>query len=121
MQSGALKFNRQAYDRVVWNQPAKLGVDPQADSAANVQLLSAGLETISNLMQERGIHDWKTQLRQKADEAAFIQELARERGIDPTLISSSLPPGVVSPDEKNQADQKQKQGVKQAAMSPASK
>ena len=121
MQSGALKFNRQAYDRVVWNQPAKLGVDPQADSAANVQLLSAGLETISNLMQERGIHDWKTQLRQKADEAAFIQELARERGIDPTLISSTLPPGVVSPDEKNQADQKQKQGVKQAAMSPASK
>jgi lambda family phage portal protein len=112
MESGRLGFNKQAYDRVIWNQPAKLGVDPQADSAANVQNLSAGLDTYANLLQERGIHDWKAHLAQKADEVAHIQKLAKERGITTLEISSTLPPGVLPPGEQEQADQDKKQKIR---------
>lgn len=112
MNSGRLPFNDQAYTHLTWNRPADLGVDPQRDSAANVQLLSAGLETFQNLMQENGVYDWKNQLTQKANEAAFIKELAEARGISPELISSTLPPGVVSPGEKQKSEESKKQGIR---------
>lgn len=98
MENGFLPFNAEAYDRVSWQRPAELGVDPARDAAANVQLLTSGLDTFQNLYQEQG-HEWKERLRQKADEVAFIQKLAKERGIQPELISSTLPPGIIAPVE----------------------
>lgn len=100
MHSGQLAFNAEAYNRVAWHLPAELGVDPQKNAASDVQLLSAGLETYENLLQQAGKGSARDWLRKKADEAAYIAGLAKERGIPAEMISSTLQPGVsVSSDE----------------------
>jgi lambda family phage portal protein len=101
LQNGVLDWPEnplEAYTKVSWQLPEELGVDPKKDSAADVQLLSAGLDTFSNQYQQRG-QNWKEQIAQKADEVAFIEQLAREKGIRPELISMTLPPGTIKPGE----------------------
>ena len=107
MAYGRLPFNEEAYTALSWQRPAELGVDPTRDATASIDLLTAGLETYENLYQESG-HDYKARLRQKADEVAYIEQLAKERGIKPELIANILPPGVVAPDEakKEEVDPK---------------
>lgn len=96
MNREALPFNDEAFTSVHWQGPAELGVDPERDANANIQLLAAGLKGYDTLYSEQG-RDWKERLRAKADQVKFIQDLATERGVSPELISTAIPPGTLRP------------------------
>jgi capsid protein len=96
MESGRLPFNDEALNGITWQQPAELGVDPQKDASANIELLRAGLTTYEDLYQKDG-KNFERAIRQKALEVKRIQDLADEMGVAPELISNVLPPGVAAP------------------------
>lgn len=62
-------------------------VDIGRNSTAMLQELAAGTRTFTSVASELGL-DGKELLTQKADEAQFIRQLAQDRGIDPSEISS---------------------------------
>ena len=97
MQSGMLPFNEEAYDKVTWQFPPRVGIDPNEDAQSDIQLIESGLETFADYFKRHyGDADWERRLRQKAEEASFIDELAGEFGVPPERISNMLKPGVVT-------------------------
>ena len=62
-------------------------VDIGRNSQAMLAELSAGTRTFGSVAAELGA-DGKKLLTEKADEAAFIRQLAQDRGIDPSEISN---------------------------------
>jgi capsid protein len=65
-------------------------IDKGRDSAQDRENIKMGLDTYRALYGARGKR-WQDELTQAADEAVFIQELAKERGIDPALIQQIAP------------------------------
>jgi hypothetical protein len=39
--------------------------------------------------------DWRTKIKQRVKEIAFIREQADEMGVEPETISQTLPPGII--------------------------
>ncbi len=66
--------------------PRGVNVDVGRNSTAALAQLKAGAMTFETWYSELG-QDWMQELTQRATEAAFIQQLATEKGIDPSLIS----------------------------------
>jgi lambda family phage portal protein len=95
----ALKGSPKDWNRVVIRPPRSVNVDIGRNSSADLADLSAGNTTYQTLYAERG-DDWAEQLTQKADEAAFINRLAKERsadGVTPGQISELAAQEIVAP------------------------
>jgi hypothetical protein len=58
--------------------------------------LQLGIKTIQDVYADKN-EDWRTQLRQVAEAAAFIKNLAEEFDVEPTMISSLLTPPPSAP------------------------
>lgn len=104
MESRLLPFNAEAYDGVVWPAPAKVGIDAQEDSAADIALIAAGLDDFESYFKRvHGDPNWRERLRRKAEQMGFINKLAKEEKCQPVEISSTLPPGIApqTTDEPN--------------------
>lgn len=66
-------------------------VDVGRNSSAMIAELAAGLRTWTSIASELGL-DGKQLLKEKADELTYINQLAQDRQLDPSLIASaSLP------------------------------
>jgi len=101
MASGLLDENPEAYDRIHFQTPASVGIDPSQQAEADKTLIAAGLDTFADYYGRLG-KDEKHQLRKRAKEAAFIRKLADEFGVEPDEISSVLPPGVLGASARSQ-------------------
>jgi capsid protein len=99
MESGRLPFNPQAFDRVSWIRPPRTGFDPLEDAEAIIKLLGAGAMTFRRYFSSLGLNE-EVELRQAAKEAKLIYELAKEAGVPPEMISSTLAPGVITRSEQ---------------------
>lgn len=110
MNSGRLPFNKEAYQCVQWQGPEEIGLDPQRDAASNIANLAAGLETMESLYHKRGMN-WEHEIEQRAREVKRIHELAEEHGVNPALISTINPPGIVATQEKKGGMTVQSPGV----------
>jgi len=85
IQAGLLPNNPQFW-RIDWQFPKKITVDAGRQSKATIEEIKMGLETYRGDYASRG-KDWKKQLKEKAIEEAYINELADEYGITPDRIS----------------------------------
>lgn len=82
--------------RCTYRSPRAVNVDVGRNSSAAIAEFKSGMRTLQNFYAETG-EDWREQLRQKAAEIAFADELAAEYGItraeimtlDPNELSSN--------------------------------
>jgi lambda family phage portal protein len=96
MENGKLPFNENAYTGVIWPAPAKIGIDPQSDADADIKLIASGLDNWEDYYKRTyGDPDWQLRLERKAEQAGFINQLAKKHGCNPLDIASTLQPGVV--------------------------
>lgn len=89
MQKRALP-NNENWFKVDWQRPAAASVDYGREAAANLNDVRAGLRTYAEDYAERGL-EWKDALRQRANEAKYLAELAAEFGISPDQIATFSP------------------------------
>lgn len=73
-----------------WQWPGSVSIDAGRDARADIELWRMGLATAAELYGEAG-HDWQASMRQRAKEAAYIEELAEEMNLDPQAISGGKP------------------------------
>lgn len=66
--------------------PRSVNVDVGRNSSAMLSELKAGVRTYQDVYAELGL-DWREQLRQKAKEAKYIRELAKEYDVEPGEIA----------------------------------
>ena len=95
----ALKGAPKDWDRVVIRPPRSVNVDVGRNSAADLAELAAGATNYQTLYADRG-DDWREQLTQRADEAAFINQLAKDRsesGVTAGQISELAAQEVAAP------------------------
>lgn len=85
MDLGELPYNPEWYKCEWIGGAADVTIDKGRDAAQDRDNIKAALDTFKAYYARQGLW-WKTQLRQKAKEAAFIAELAEEYGIDPDRI-----------------------------------
>lgn len=78
--------NAPEVSRGQWQWPGSVSIDAGRDARADIELWRMGLTTASELYGEAG-HDWQASIRQRAKEAAYIEELAEEMNLDPQAIS----------------------------------
>lgn len=76
--------------KVEWQRPAAASVDYGREAAANLNDVRAGLRTYAEDYAERGL-EWKDQLRQRADEARYLADLANEYKLHPDQIATFNP------------------------------
>lgn len=69
-----------------WRFPPKPSIDAGRDSTANLNENRQGLKSGQQIASENG-YDYRQALRQKAQEAAMIRDLAKEYGVPETAIS----------------------------------
>tara|TARA_R110000772_G_scaffold83288_2_gene176113 strand:+ start:6112 stop:7614 length:1503 start_codon:yes stop_codon:yes gene_type:complete len=69
-----------------WDTPPKLTVDAGREADSDREDVKLGLLTRREYFKRWGL-DWKEQTEQKAKEAQFINEMARQYGVDPAEIS----------------------------------
>lgn len=86
MDHGELPKNPE-FRNVRWHPPRRSTVDIGNESQATLSQLQAGTLTFQDIYGELG-EDWKDRLIQRADEEAFIDQLAKEKGIPRQFISS---------------------------------
>lgn len=67
--------------------PRGVNVDVGYTMSANLQSLQAGTDDLETILSPRGL-DWRTVLRRKAEQAAYIKELAAEYGVEPSDIAN---------------------------------
>jgi len=72
--------------RVGWQTPRKITVDSGRESKATIEEVKMGLTGYKEDYASRG-KDWREELRQRAEEERFLQELADENGINRERIS----------------------------------
>lgn len=72
-----------------WTRPIAVTVDKGRVSSAEIEQLKSGLLSYRKFYEERGL-DWKEQLTQRAEEEAFLDALAAEKGISVSRINGSL-------------------------------
>jgi len=77
------------WTRVTIRPPRTVNVDAGRNSAATIADLESGLTTIEEQYSMRGL-DWREQLRQRAKEEKFIDQLAKEEGLDPSRIRRAI-------------------------------
>ena len=73
-----------------WSRPRKITVDAGRQSKANIEEIKAGLKTYAEDYAERGLN-WREQLRQRAQEEAFIEQLANDLNVDRVRITQRTP------------------------------
>lgn len=91
--------------RSTYRSPRAINVDVGRNSAAAVAEFKTGMRTLQSIYAETG-EDWREQLRQKAAEIAFAQQLATEFGIeraeimtlDPNELSANAAADAANPD-----------------------
>lgn len=76
--------------RVSWVTPRRVTVDAGRDAKANRDDIIAGIKTWGDHFAELGA-DFEEEMTRRADQAAFILNLARERGIPETLLYNPSP------------------------------
>ncbi len=81
-----------SWNKAIVRPPRAVNVDVGRNSAAILAELEAGTRTFQDIYAENG-EDWRQQLRQKAEERAYIHELVKEfaakgQVIDPNEIAS---------------------------------
>lgn len=67
--------------------PRGVNVDIGYTMSANLQSLQAGTDDLETILSPRGL-DWRTVLRRKAEQAAYIRDLAAEFGVDAADIAN---------------------------------
>lgn len=72
-----------------WQWPGSVSIDAGRDARADIELWRMGLTTAAELYGEAG-HDWQASMRQRAKEAAYINELSQEMEVLPQQISASV-------------------------------
>lgn len=76
--------------RSTYRAPRSINVDVGRNSAAAVAEFKTGMRTLQSIYAETG-EDWREQLRQKAAEIAYAQELAQEFNVDRAEIMTLDP------------------------------
>lgn len=69
--------------------PRTPNVDVGRNSRALIEEYEAGFRTLESVCAEAG-EDWRETVDQKGEEAAYILEVAKARGVDPSMISTRL-------------------------------
>lgn len=84
--------------RTSWTTPKSITVDSGRDSANDRADLFAGITNFTELFAQRGT-DFRTEMTRRADDMAFIANLARERGLPFELLymPTNVAPGTVGP------------------------
>jgi len=72
-----------------WQWPGSVSIDAGRDARADIELWRMGLTTAAELYGEAG-HDWQASMRQRAKEAAYINELSQEMEVLPQQISAGV-------------------------------
>lgn len=72
-----------------WQWPGSVSIDAGRDARADIELWRMGLATAADLYGESG-YDWQSSMRQRAKEAAYIRELAKEMDVLPAEISGGV-------------------------------
>lgn len=88
--SGRLPNPPKDWRRVNIRPPRNVNVDVGRNSNAKIAELKAGGTTFQDWYSELGM-DWRAKLTQRAEEAAFIAQLAKGHGIDAAQISDIMP------------------------------
>ncbi len=100
MELGELPYNPEWF-KVEWIGGAPdVTIDKGRDATQDRDNIKAALDTFKRYYARQGLW-WKTELRQKAKEAGFIGELAKEYGVSPDRIHLLLMNG--SPDLQSNA------------------
>jgi lambda family phage portal protein len=86
----ALRPSPADWYRSTYRSPRAINVDVGRNSAAAVAEFKCGMRTLQSIYAETG-EDWREQLRQKAAEIAFAQQLATEFGIERAEIMTLDP------------------------------
>lgn len=86
IQHGELAPNVE-YRKVRWHPPRRATVDIGHESQAMLAELQAGAKTYQDVYGELG-EDWKDRLAQRAEEEAYIDQLAKEKKIPREWIAS---------------------------------
>ena len=76
--------------RSTFRAPRSINVDVGRNSSAAVNEFKCGMRTLQSIYAETG-EDWREQLRQKAAEIAYAQELAQEFNVDRAEIMTLDP------------------------------
>jgi hypothetical protein len=81
--------NRPEVTRGQWQWPGSVSIDAGRDARADIELWRMGLATAADLYGEAGL-DWQASIRQRAKEAAYIREMAKEMDVLPAEISGGV-------------------------------
>ena len=81
-----------------WTTPKSVTVDAGRDAANDRADVELGLVSPSEVYQQRG-YDFRTEMTRRADDMAYIAELAKARGIPFELLykPTNVPPGTITP------------------------
>ena len=77
------------YQEATVSRPRAVNVDIGYNAAAEETALANGTSNFDLYYAPRG-KDWRVELRKKAEQAAFVRELAEEYGVDVSEISQTL-------------------------------
>lgn len=80
------------YLAVSLRPPRQIDVDLGRSTAAMIEELKAGATHWDAIYGANG-HDWREELRKRADQVAYMVTLARERGLDPSWLSNIIHDG----------------------------
>ena len=97
IKNGELPENEEKY-KVDWQWPQDQTADNGRDSKAALMDLAGGLHTYQADYAERG-KDWRPELRQRALEEQYIDELAKEFKITPERIRNFAPQQSAQPEQ----------------------
>ena len=89
---------RAEINRGQWQWPGSVSIDAGRDARADIELWRMGLTTAAELYGEQG-HDWQASLKQRAKEAFYINELAKELEVWPEQISSGVKSVAMDPNK----------------------
>jgi capsid protein len=95
---GDLTENAEWY-KAVYQTPKRISIDVGRDSNADREDYFVGMRSLADLAGERG-DDWQEIIRQKAMEAKFMAEVAKEYGVEVSQIQSNkneAPKPVIAP------------------------
>jgi capsid protein len=101
MDLGELPYNPEWFKCEWIGGAPDVTIDKGRDAQQDRDNIKAALDTFKRYYARQGLW-WKTELRQKAKEAAFIAELAEEYGIDPDRIHLLLQQAAAQPAANDQ-------------------
>ena len=96
----------------MFNFGANVTIDLGRESASAIQEFKSGLRTAADIYAERG-QDFESAMRQRAQEAQYIKNLAEKYGIDASTISDAMPPAQPTQMPQNQQQMPQGEPIEQ--------